>query len=47
MNKLSVSIVFVNIILILIEEGNLKLSFKIKQQTKTPQDNTLRCWYKL
>ena len=45
MNKLNMSIVFINIILIFIEKGSLKLSFKIKQQTKAPQDNILRCCY--
>ena len=47
MNKLNMSIVFINIILIFIEKGSLKLSFKIKKQTKAPQDNILRCCYKL
>ena len=47
MNKLNMSITFINIILILLKMSTSSSVFKIKQQTKTPQDNILRCCHKL
>ena len=47
MNKLNVSIVLINIILIFAKKTTLNYVFKIKQQTTTPQDNILRCCHKL
>ena len=45
MNKLNMSITFINIILILLKMATSSSVFKIKQQTKAPQDNILRCCY--